>query len=184
MHHIENRIFHLIKNIPDLSLIIRIKRLVSFQFFSDDINPNVVFVEIDFFQWFRRVDLNEMIISVIGFWGRCWGGDFFLLSTQFVQLSLEPRGTGLQILELEFIMSSVFLDILKASREFLGLPFVLECFFLICVALKKLRMIILSYGRKKLISFLFFDDVSDYSFEIFEIIDFQRNETMFFDVFI
>lgn len=43
IHQIKNRIFHLAESVPDFPLIVRVKRLVSLQFFSDGIS--IVFLK-------------------------------------------------------------------------------------------------------------------------------------------
>lgn len=116
---------------------------------------------------------------MINFRKRRRGDDFLLLSTRFMQLSFKFQNLSFQILEFDSIVDSIFFRVLKIYREFFDLLFVLEGLFLIDVALKKQRTIILDYNRKETISFFFFDDIFNRFFKFSEVLDFQRNEMIY-----
>ena len=116
---------------------------------------------------------------MVNFRERRRGGGFSLQPARFIQLSPKFQDLGFQVLELNSVVGPILLRVLKVYREFFGLLPVLGGRFLIRVALRKQRTIILGYSREKTIPFLSFDDISNRSLKFSEVPDFQRDGVIF-----
>ena len=153
MHHVENEIFYLTECISDLLFIVRIKRFICFQFFSNSIRLRVIFIEVGLFQRLRRIDFDRAIILWCDFRDRRRSGNFATSTTRFFQLILKFR---YNVFESDSIVNSVFFRVLKVSCEVFSLFLIFWGFLLYWIMLKKECLIVFDNDRENRYHLSFF----------------------------